>query len=187
MLVSLFCPFFAGCGTLDFSVEVGSPFPEFNLKSHKGNSVGNEELLGSKCLVWFFPKASTPGWTRQGCGFRDEFAKYEEKGIRIYGVSFDAPETNAKFAEKHDFPFLLLSDTDRRLAIALGLVKGPGAWMAPRVTFVISPDGRVEKIVQTKEPGGQANSLLGDLWYLGSAQRKFPERKVKSRLGLCWE
>ena len=61
MLVSLFCPFFVGCGTPDFSVEVGSPFPEFNLKSHKGNSVGNEELLGSKCLVWFFPKASTPG------------------------------------------------------------------------------------------------------------------------------
>ena len=61
MLVSLFCPFFVGCGTLDLSVEVGSPFPEFNLKSHKGDFVSNADLLGSKCLVWFFPKASTPG------------------------------------------------------------------------------------------------------------------------------
>ncbi len=78
-------------------------------------------------------------------------------------MSFDSVEANAKFAEKNQFPFALLSDSNRELAMALGLVDSSGAWFAPRVTFVVSADGMIEEVIDTQDAGGQASTLLPTL------------------------
>ncbi len=83
--------------------------------------------------------------------------------MQVFGVSFDSPEANAKFAAKREFPFQLLSDSDRALAIALGLVEDASAWFAPRVTFVVSADGIIEQVIDTQSAGGQAALLLPSL------------------------
>lgn len=75
-------------------------------------------------------------------------------------MSFDDTEANAKFARKNQFPFPLLCDVDRQLAMGLGLVDSDGAWFAPRVTFIVSADGMIEQVIDTKSAGGQAAELL---------------------------
>jgi peroxiredoxin len=75
-------------------------------------------------------------------------------------VSFDSPEDNAAFAAKNDFPFQLLSDSDRRLALALGLVDSDSAWWAPRTTFIVDPTGVITEVIETQSPGAQAQKVL---------------------------
>lgn len=84
--------------------------------------------------------------------------------MQVFGVSFDSAEANAKFAEANNFPYRLLSDDERKLAMALGLVDSNDAWFAPRVTFVVSADGMIEQVIETKDLGGQAAALIaGDI------------------------
>jgi len=78
-------------------------------------------------------------------------------------VSFDSPEKNRAFAEKHDFPFPLLSDTDRALAKAYGAAAGPETKFAARYTFLVGPEGTIEMAIDTQDPGGQAAAILGEL------------------------
>ena len=80
--------------------------------------------------------------------------------MQVFGVSFDSPEDNAAFAAKNQFPFPLLSDTDRSLALALGLVDSADTWWAPRVTFVVSPEGIIEQVIETENVGTQASEIF---------------------------
>ena len=155
--------FLFGCGTPETIAKVGDVFPEFNLKNHLGDVVRKEDILGNPTVIWFYPKASTPGWRKEGCGFRDEFEKYQEAGINIYGVSFDSVEKNRKFAEDNQFPYLLLSDSKRQLAIDLGIAKEEDDWFAPRVTFLVSPKGVIEEVVEVDSVASHANDIL-DNW-----------------------
>ena len=90
-------------------LEIGEKAPEFILEDQDGNSVSLTNFLGKKVLVWFYPKASTPGWTVQGQGLRDEFEKYKQKNTVIIGMSGDSVKKQKNFCEKQNFPFLLLS------------------------------------------------------------------------------
>jgi peroxiredoxin len=83
--------------------------------------------------------------------------------MQVFGVSFDSPKTNAAFAAKNDFKFKLLSDSDRSLALALGLVDSDSAWFAPRTTFIVSPEGIIEEVIETKNVSTQASEILADL------------------------
>ena len=74
------------------------------------NSVSLNDFNGKKVILWFFPKASTPGWTIEGKGFRDEFHKFEKKNIQVLGCSADSPKKQKKFVEKNDFPYPMLCD-----------------------------------------------------------------------------
>jgi len=78
----------------------------------------------------------------------------------VFGVSFDSPEDNAAFAAKNEFPFQLLSDSDRSLALALGLVDSAATWWAPRVTFVVSPEGIIEQVIETENVSTQAAEIF---------------------------
>ena len=91
-------------------LNVGDKAPDFNLPDQNGNNVSLKSFSGKKVVLWFFTKASTPGWTVQGCGFRDEFKRFEENNIKIIGVSADSPSTQKKFVEKYNFPFEMLCD-----------------------------------------------------------------------------
>jgi peroxiredoxin Q/BCP len=113
----------------------GSPFPQWELVDQQGQKVSSKDLAGKTYLLWFYPKAMTSGCTREGCELRDHYAEFRKLGVEILGVSFDTPADNARFAAEQRFPFRLLSDTDRRLAVQVGAADSPEASYPKRVPF----------------------------------------------------
>ncbi len=141
----------------------GSQFPAWELVDHQGQKVSSTDLAGKTYLLWFYPKASTPGCTREGCELRDRFAEFRKLGVEVLGVSFDSPESNARFAAKERFPFRLLSDEQRRLAVAVGAADSPRAFFARRISYLVGPDGRVLKAYGNVNPATHAHEVLIDL------------------------
>ena len=111
---------FTGSALAAGMLKPGDAFPAWKLTDQAGKEVSSTELAGTTYLLYFFPKAMTPGCTKEGCALRDNYTGFEKAGVQILGVSFDAPATNAKFVEKEKFPFRLLSDTDKTLAVEVG-------------------------------------------------------------------
>lgn len=144
-------------------IKVGDAAPEFDLLDHEGRKVSSKSLQGKRYVLWFYPKADTPGCTKEGCGFRDHAPAYKEKGVEILGVSFDKPEDNKAFAEKFKFNYRLLSDTDRKLGVALGAADDVSARSAKRTTFVVGTNGKIEQSIEVKDAAGQAESVLKTL------------------------
>jgi peroxiredoxin Q/BCP len=124
-------------------VRTGDEVPDFELAADKGQTVRLYEELGQGPVVLFFyPKAMTPGCTAESCHFRDLGAEFGALGARRLGISADSVERQQQFTAKHDFDFPLLSDPDRRVAKAFG-VKRPGPLFNRRATFVIGTDRRL--------------------------------------------
>lgn len=126
-------------------LAIGTQAPNFSLSDHNGNTVSLEQFSGKTVVIWFYPKADTPGWTIQGCGFRDLAANYQEKNAVILGVSFDSQEENRAFAEKFDFNFPLLCDETRSMGLAYGACTSREAQYAGRIGIVIGPNGSVKE------------------------------------------
>ena len=129
----------------------GQVAPAFTLKNQNGDDVSLAETLKTqRVLVYFYPKAMTPGCTVQACGLRDTYAELAEKGVKVFGISPDAPAKLKKFEEKHELNFELLSDEDHAVAEAFG-VWGEKKFMGKvydgihRLSFLIGQDGKVEK------------------------------------------
>lgn len=126
-------------------IEVGAKAPAFSVSDHHGKTVSLSSLAGKKVILWFYPKADTPGCTAEGCAFRDRAAEFEKLGAAIYGVSFDTVEENAAFARKFGFEFPLLCDTDRALGLAYGACETAQDTYAKRIGYLISETGMVLK------------------------------------------
>ncbi|MCY2961487.1 MAG: peroxiredoxin [Planctomycetota bacterium] len=141
-------------------LPLGSRAPDFALLDHRGQTVRLEDYSGGRFVLWFFPKASTPGCTRQGCGYRDRIREYEEKGVRVLAASFDSVEANRRFAEEQRFPFPILCDVDRRLGLSYRAALRASDAYPRRITYVIGPEGLIEQALETKDPGAQAGALL---------------------------
>jgi peroxiredoxin Q/BCP len=139
---------------------VGQAAPPFKTKDHRGKSVQLAEWQKKRVVLWFYPKADTPGCTKEGCGFRDLHAQYKRRGILVFGVSYDTPEENAAFAKKFDFPFALLSDPERTIAAAYGALDPKSKKYPRRNTIVIGPDGKVEHILEGVDPKTHPKELL---------------------------
>jgi peroxiredoxin Q/BCP len=127
-------------------VEVGDQVPDFELTDQDGNVVRKDDFRGGRVVLFFYPRAMTPGCTTEACDFRDNYAAFREAGYSVVGVSPDPPERNARFREKERLGFPLMSDEDHRLAEALG-AWGPKKRYGKeyegliRSTFVMGPDG----------------------------------------------
>ena len=93
-------------------LEVGNDAPDFSLQNQDDKTITLSDLKGQKVVIWFYPKASTPGWTIEGKGFRDEFQKFQDKNIQILGVSADPVKRQLKFTEKQGFNYLILCKID---------------------------------------------------------------------------
>jgi peroxiredoxin Q/BCP len=143
-------------------LEPGTPFPEWALADHGGKTVSSKDLAGKTYLVWFYPKAQTPGCTTEGRGLRDRFDDFRKRGVEIVGVSFDAPEANAAFVEAEKFPFRLLSDRERTLAVAVGAAETRDAPVARRISYLVGPDGRVRNVYGSVMPASHAADVLAD-------------------------
>lgn len=139
-------------------LKVGDAAPDVSAIDEAGNAVKLASFKGKNgVVVFFYPKADTPGCTKESCGFRDESAAYTAKGYVVFGASRDTPEAQKAFKEKFKLNYSLLSDPKGEMATAFGFK--PGA----RSTIVIDKDGKVEKVIEKAGTETHAKELLGDL------------------------
>ncbi len=132
------------------TVEAGKQAPDFELKANTGETVKLSDFRGKYVVLYFYPKDMTPGCTTQACDFRDNYERFKELDAVILGISPDPIERHQKFIDKHDLPFLLLSDEDHQVAEAYGVWKlkkmfGKEYMGIERSTFLIDKDGTVIK------------------------------------------
>ena len=150
------------------ALEVGKKAPDFTLLDEDGEAVKLSQFKGRRVVVFFYPKAMTPGCTREACDFRDEVAAFEKAKVAVLGISKDRPEAQRRFKEKHQLPFPLLSDAD------LAVQKAWGAWGKKsmygktvegtlRTTVIVGADGKVEKIFPKVKVDGHVGSVLESL------------------------
>lgn len=142
-------------------LEPGTPFPDFELPAHDGSTVSARNLAGSAYLIYFYPKADTPGCTKEACQLRDSWADLKDAGLKVFGVSYDSPEDNRAFAAKYRLPFLLLSDRDHALADAVGASR----LLLPfpkRISYLVGADGSVLKAYPSVTPSEHAQEVLAD-------------------------
>ena len=144
-------------------LKPGDAAPAFTLPSHEDKPVSLAELRGRKVFIWFYPEAGTPGCTTEGCSLRDHQSYFDDTNVVVLGVSFDTVEANAAFAKKHGFAFVLLSDLDRKVALAFGACSDRKASQADRVSFVIDEAGRIERVYAEVDPRDHVAKVLADI------------------------
>lgn len=140
----------------------GDPAPEFAGVQDNGEAVSLTDYQGKWLALYFYPKADTPGCTKQACSLRDGIAELQEEGIHILGVSIDTVKAQAAFKEKYNLPFPLLADKDGAVSRAYG-VAALGRLFARRVTFLISPEGKVADIIDQVNVTEHAEQIRNSL------------------------
>jgi peroxiredoxin Q/BCP len=155
-------------------VAKGTEAPDFTLPDQDGNPVTLSELRGQPIVLYFYPKADTPGCTTQACGIRDHRADYERTGARVIGVSPDTVAAQKKFAEKYDLDFTLLADEDHSVAERYGVwgdekMYGKTYMGVRRSTFLIDPEGVVAHVIPKASPKTHDEVVLEALRGLAEA------------------
>ena len=155
-------------------LEVGDTAPDFTLPDQDGNDVSLAGLRGQAVVLYFYPRADTPGCTIQACGVRDRRAEYEAAGARVLGASPDSVEDVKKFADKFDLGFTLLADADHAVADAYGTwgeksMYGKKYMGVQRATFVIDGDGKVSHVFPKVSPKTHDDLVLEALAELSAA------------------
>ncbi|NJR49757.1 MAG: thioredoxin-dependent thiol peroxidase [Leptolyngbyaceae cyanobacterium CSU_1_3] len=149
-------------------LQIGDPAPDFTLPDLHETPIGLSTFKGQRVVLYFYPRDNTPGCTKEAIGFRESYAAYQAQNIVILGISTDTAKSHEKFATKYDLPFPLLCDEGGKIAAeydSYGLKKFMGKeYMGiSRNTFVISPDGKIEKIYKKVKPEAHAAQILADL------------------------
>jgi thioredoxin-dependent peroxiredoxin len=149
-------------------LKEGDKAPDIQLASDTGEPFHLSGLKGKKVVLYFYPKADTPGCTVEACEFRDQSKKFTKKDAVIVGISPDAAKSQAKFKGKYDLPFTLLCDVDKEAAQAYGVYKeknmyGKKVMGIERTTFVIAEDGKIAKIFPKVKAQGHAEQVLAEL------------------------
>lgn len=142
--------------------------PDFALNDKDGNKVSLSDFLGKKVVLYFYPKDNTPGCTRQACAFAGAYKEFKEKGVEVIGISRDSVASHVKFAEKHNLPFILLSDPELEAIKAYGVwqekkLYGKLSFGVVRTTFIIDEAGNIEKVMKKVKPDTNAAQILAEL------------------------
>lgn len=146
-------------------LNVGDKVPEFSAKDQEGNTIHLSNYRGKKLVIFFYPRASTPGCTLEACNLRDHYKELQNAGYELLGVSADSPGKQASFKKKHTLPFPLLADQDHTVIKIFG-VWGPKKFMGRsfegihRTTFVIDEKGTVERVIDKVNTRNHAAQLL---------------------------
>lgn len=146
-------------------LSIGTKAPEFTLEDKDGNKVSMSDFKGKKVVVYFYPKDNTPGCTRQACTFRNAYDGFKKEDIQVIGISKDSIKSHQKFAEKHELPFILLSDPDLVAIKAFDVWKekkmyGKTALGVVRATYIIDENGIIEKVFEKAKPDTNAQEIL---------------------------
>jgi peroxiredoxin Q/BCP len=141
------------------SLKLGDKAPDFSAAASNGTTVRLKDYVGKGNIVlYFYPKDDTTGCTKQACGIRDTFDEFKGLNATVLGVSFDSVESHKKFVEKYKLPFILLSDTDKKIAKAYGIADDNSP-VAPRVTFIINKEGKIAFIDPNVNPATHAAEI----------------------------
>lgn len=146
-------------------LEAGMKAPEFTLADKDGNSVSLQDFRGKKVVLYFYPKDSTPGCTRQACAFAGAYREFEELNTVVIGVSKDSQASHQKFAQKNSIPFILLSDPELTAIQAYDVWKekklyGKVSMGVVRTTYLIDENGVIEKVFPKVKPDTNAAEIL---------------------------
>jgi peroxiredoxin Q/BCP len=149
-------------------IEAGQAAPDFALPDQDGRTVQLADFRGTPVVVYFYPKADTPGCTTQACGVRDHAGDYARAGTVVVGISPDPVAAVKRFHEKHSLNFPLLADEDHSVSEAYGVWVqksryGRTYWGVQRTTFVIGPDGRVVEVLEKVKPQRHDEDVLDAL------------------------
>ena len=150
------------------ALEPGSTAPDFTLPDQHGEPMTLSSFKGKNVVLYFYPKADTPGCTTQACGVRDHSTDYADANAVVLGVSPDAPKKIAKFDDKYELGFPLLGDEDHAVAEAYGVwveksMYGRTYMGMERTTFVIGPDGEIKDVFRKVKPAEHDKQVLGAL------------------------
>jgi peroxiredoxin Q/BCP len=142
--------------------------PDFTLQDENEKEVSLKGLRGKTVVLYFYPRADTPGCTIQANEFRDKYKQIQKTGVVLLGISPDTTKAQKKFQEKFDLPFPLLADADKKVAIAFDVLKeknmyGKKVMGIVRTTFIIGPDGTIQHIFPKVKPEGHAEEVLAYL------------------------
>ena len=147
------------------TLKEGDKVPNFEVNDQDGNAIKLSDYKGKKLVVFFYPKASTPGCTAEACNLRDNYAELQSKGYEILGVSADSEKRQSNFKNKYEFPFPLLADTEKEVINAFG-VWGYKKFMGKeydgihRKTFLVNEDGIVERVIDKVKTKDHAAQIL---------------------------
>ncbi len=149
-------------------LKEGDQAPDIQLETDTGASFRLDSVRGKQVVLFFYPKASTPGCTVEACEFRDTFKKFEKKGVVVLGISKDTAKAQTTFKQNQRLPFTLLCDVDKKAVQDYGVWKeknmyGNKVMGIERTTFVIDEAGRIQKIFSKVKPAGHAEEVLAAL------------------------
>jgi peroxiredoxin Q/BCP len=149
-------------------LEVGDPIPPFEMTADDGSVVSDRSQAGTRYVLYFYPKDDTPGCTTQACSLRDNWSRVSQAGVEVFGVSADSVKRHVNFRAKYALPYRLLSDVGHRVSDAFGVwvekhLAGRTYYGIERTTFVIGPDGRVERVLPKVKPAEHVDLLLDAL------------------------
>jgi len=149
-------------------LEIGAKAPDFTLSDKDGNAVSLSDFLGKKVVLYFYPKDNTPGCTRQACAFAGSYEAFKSLDAVVIGVSKDSVISHAKFAAKHDLPFILLADPELEAIKAYDVwqekkLYGKVSMGVVRTTYVIDETGVIEKTMPKVKPDTNAAEILAYL------------------------
>ena len=147
------------------AIKVGSVVPNFTLQNQNGEEVNLTDYKGKPVVLFFYPRADTPGCTIEACGFRDIFATIQKSGAVVLGISRDTPKAQKKFKDKYDLPYTLLADVDEVVCKQFDVLKeknmyGKKVKGIERTTFLIGPDQTLLRIFPKVKPEGHAEEVL---------------------------
>ncbi|MFD2917796.1 thioredoxin-dependent thiol peroxidase [Psychroserpens luteus] len=148
-------------------LKAGDPAPNFSAKDEQGNTISLGDYKGKKLVVFFYPKASTPGCTVEACNLNDNFERFQSLGYEILGVSADSAKRQSNFKTKYGFQYPLLADEDKAVIEAFG-VWGPKKFMGKeydgihRTTFVIDEKGVIENVITKVKTKDHTAQILAD-------------------------
>lgn len=147
------------------TLQVGDKAPNFKLNDQDGNTISSKDYEGKKWVVFFYPKANTPGCTAEACNLRDNYEELQKEGYELLGVSADIEKRQKNFKEKYNFPFSLLADENKELINAFG-VWGPKKFMGRefdgihRKTFVMDESGKITRVIDKVKTKDHAAQIL---------------------------
>ena len=149
-------------------IKIGDKAPDFTLKDKNGNDVSLSSFRGKRVVIYFYPKDNTPGCARQACAFAGLYSEFQKQNVEVIGISKDSVASHVKFAEKYNLPFILLSDPELSAIEAFGVwqekkLYGKVSMGVVRTTFIIGPDGNIEKIMPKVKPDTNAAEILTQL------------------------
>lgn len=149
-------------------LEVGTKAPNFTLLDKEGNEVSLSDFAGKRVVLYFYPRDNTPGCTRQACAFSQNYEEFRNRDVVVIGVSKDSVASHLKFAQKYDLPFILLSDPELKAIQAYGVwqekkLYGKVSMGVVRSTYIIDPEGKIEKVMPKVKPDTNASDILAYL------------------------